>query len=124
MTTVAVVASDVIVVVIPPRLPPDVASTVVAVPTLDALSYSVRRSVAPVELPTGFTVRRTANSPTTLQEREILHYLDVIAKAVDMPALEVDRVVVVWRLPIRLSHHEPNLSGDVVGVTAPGPEVE
>ena len=75
MTMVAVVASVVIVIVIPPRLLSDVASTVVATAALDALSYSVRRSVALVELPAGFAVRRTANSPATLQEGEILHYL-------------------------------------------------
>jgi len=124
VTTVVVLASVVIVIVIPPWLPPNVASTVIAAPALDVLSYSVWRSVAPVKLHTGFVVWRTANSPTTLQEGEILHYLDVIVKEVDMPTLEVNQVIVMWQLPVWLSHREPNLGGDVAGVAAPSPEVE
>jgi len=75
VTTVVVIASVIIVIVIPPQLPPDVMSMDIVALALDALSYSVRRSVALVELPAGFAVRRTANSPATLQEGEILHYL-------------------------------------------------
>lgn len=30
----------------------------------------------------------------------------------------------VWRLPVRLDHREPHLSGDVTGIRAPCPEVE
>jgi hypothetical protein len=41
-----------------------------------------------------------------------------------MATLEINRVVVVGRLPVRLGHREQNLGRDGAGITAPGLEVE
>jgi hypothetical protein len=79
VTTVAVVAPVVVVVIVPPRLTPAVASTVIAAPTLRALSLGVRCSIAPDKLSASSVVWRTTNPPMILQKGEILHYLKMVA---------------------------------------------
>jgi hypothetical protein len=75
MTTVAEVAPVVVVVIVPPGLAPDVAPSFIATPPLMALTFSVRSSITPDELPACLAVRWATNAATTLQKREILHYL-------------------------------------------------
>jgi len=91
---------------------------------MEAFSLGVRGAVAPDELPTWLAVRGAANSAPALQEGEIIHNLEVVAQDVDMAALEVDRLIMMWWLPVRLGHREPDLGGDVAGVAAPGPKVK
>jgi hypothetical protein len=100
VTSVVVVAPIVVfvVVVISPRLAPDVTSAVV--PTLLALPHSVRSSIAPVKLPACLTVWRASNASTTLQEGEVFYYLEMVTQEVDMATLEVDWIVLMWRLPV------------------------
>jgi hypothetical protein len=111
----------IIVTVVPPVMASQVTATVIPAPTREALTNRIRHTVAPDKLTARLAVRGGTNSALALPKGQIFHYLQMVAQGIDMAALEVDRVIVVWGLPVWLGDGEGDFGGDVARVTAPSP---
>jgi hypothetical protein len=99
MSTVAMVVAPVVVVVVvivPPLVAPHVTSTIVSPPSVRAFPHGIRSTIAPDQVTEWLAVCWAADPATTLQEGQVLHNLQVVAKVVEVSVLEVSRCVVVW----------------------------